>query len=548
MRHVIKKQVFEIAASEQEDRFSLHQEASRYYYNQVLPALEKIFDKISNDTDVLLIDKLEIDLGRITWKADLKTIIVDNLFIKLKKEFEDLTEHSVQSTPDNTFTQTSSPEKPGIKKIPIPVNACEQWLYYMQHGVLPWNVSAVSEDWITRVFETLATDYRMVSALRQLITQNEKAVVRIILEHNNELFIQLIEILTAHEQKSLPQFIKELKVIERSLKATQTTLSEKKNRRKSVAIHTSVLTLAAATTGKLSSQQIAVQLIETNTKIHELPVLHLEHIKKKLSLLKTFIETIIEKNKEQKNYNTKEQAFKNKTETKKKNSIPPHEEPFAGNTNEAANKNEVSATAPEREKKFSVTENKSNNQTEQEKKIQPAITSEKSILLEEGIFVQYAGLILLNPFFKFLFKNTFLVEENNFISRETQEKAILLLQYIATGSITYEEYQLAVPKIICGWPLEEPLTLQETLSVTEMKEADDLAKAAIVQWAILKNTSITGLREGFLQRSGKVFLKNNTIYFQIEKNTIDILLDSLPWNLSIMRLPWLKELINVEWR
>jgi hypothetical protein len=81
-----------------------------------------------------------------------------------------------------------------------------------------------------------------------------------------------------------------------------------------------------------------------------------------------------------------------------------------------------------------------------------------------------------------------------------------------------------------------------------LQEAGDLLAAAIAQWSILKNTSVEGLREGFLQRGGKLFSKNGNLWLQVEKNAIDILLDYLPWNLGIIKLPWLKDVLRVEWR
>jgi hypothetical protein len=75
-----------------------------------------------------------------------------------------------------------------------------------------------------------------------------------------------------------------------------------------------------------------------------------------------------------------------------------------------------------------------------------------------------------------------------------------------------------------------------------------MMRAVIAQWSILKSTSPDGLRQGFLQRGGKLQTKNEQLYIEIEKNTIDVLLDHLPWNLSLIRLPWSGQIIRVEWR
>ena len=166
---------------------------------------------------------------------------------------------------------------------------------------------------------------------------------------------------------------------------------------------------------------------------------------------------------------------------------------------------------------------------------------------EEGVFAPHAGLILLHPFLKSFFSHTHLIEAGKFINIEMREKAIWLLHFIATGKEEAEEYQLTVPKIICGYGLEQsPGTIE--LTETDKKEAEDLMVAVIDQWSILKNTSADGLREGFLQRSGKMYYKNDNLCFAVEPHAIDVLLDQLPWNLSMVKLPWIKELIRVEWR
>jgi hypothetical protein len=42
--------------------------------------------------------------------------------------------------------------------------------------------------------------------------------------------------------------------------------------------------------------------------------------------------------------------------------------------------------------------------------------------------------------------------------------------------------------------------------------------------------------------------KNGESLIRVEKNSIDILLDYLPWSLSMIMLPWRNELLRVDWR
>jgi Contractile injection system tape measure protein len=167
---------------------------------------------------------------------------------------------------------------------------------------------------------------------------------------------------------------------------------------------------------------------------------------------------------------------------------------------------------------------------------------------EEGIFVQYAGLVLLHPFLHSFFKKLQLVKVAEFVSTDAHQKAVFMVHYLATGSMQAEEYELVIPKLLCAYSFDETMPKHIELNEQEMAEANNLLEAAIAQWEILKNTSAAGLREGFLQRNGKLYSKNDNLYLQMETNSIDIVLDYLPWNLSMIKLPWMKELLRVEWR
>ncbi|OQP60575.1 hypothetical protein A3860_32695 [Niastella vici] len=169
--------------------------------------------------------------------------------------------------------------------------------------------------------------------------------------------------------------------------------------------------------------------------------------------------------------------------------------------------------------------------------------------LQEGIFCAFAGVVLLHPFFKHLFNHLSLLENGLFINEAAKAKAVLLIYYAATGNTNPKDHELAVAKTLCGMPLWEVLEAGAyALTEPEKEETGNMLHAAIAQWTIINNTSAAGLREGFLSRPGKLFLEQTTITFTLETSGIDVLLDHLPWNLSIIKFPWLNQLIRVEWR
>jgi hypothetical protein len=167
---------------------------------------------------------------------------------------------------------------------------------------------------------------------------------------------------------------------------------------------------------------------------------------------------------------------------------------------------------------------------------------------EEGIFIVNAGIVLLHPFLKSLFSRLLLIKDNSFVDEPAQETSLYLLHYVGTGKLEAEEFELVLAKILCAWPVEKPVKSGITLIPAYTAEADQMMEAAIEQFSILKNTSVAGLREGFLQRPGKLFSKDGDIRLRVEKSSIDLLLDYLPWNLGIIVLPWMKDILRVEWR
>ena len=62
----------------------------------------------------------------------------------------------------------------------------------------------------------------------------------------------------------------------------------------------------------------------------------------------------------------------------------------------------------------------------------------------------------------------------------------------------------------------------------------------IEQWRILKKTSVDGFRESFLQREGRLSLQENGWSLKVARASYDVLLDQLPWGISVVLLPWMK--------
>ena len=171
----------------------------------------------------------------------------------------------------------------------------------------------------------------------------------------------------------------------------------------------------------------------------------------------------------------------------------------------------------------------------------------KDDITSEEIYINNAGLVLLHPFLEVLFEHLGLTLQDKWIDSSSHQKAVLVSEFLVTGSTDFEEFNLVLNKILCGIDPDE-------IVVTEMRpeneitsECEDLLNEVITHWKALKNTSIDGLRETFLQRNGKLSKVENGWLLQVEQKTVDVLISSLPWGFGIVKLPWMNEMVFVEW-
>jgi hypothetical protein len=161
--------------------------------------------------------------------------------------------------------------------------------------------------------------------------------------------------------------------------------------------------------------------------------------------------------------------------------------------------------------------------------------------------VKHAGIILLGAFLNAFFTNLNLLNGAEWKSKETQYRAVHLLKFLSTGEQRNPEFNLTLEKILCGLNTDESLPVDIVLTDAEMSEAQGLLESVIEHWSILKNTSVNGLRESFLKRDGLIMKKEMDWLLQVERKTLDVLIDSIPWGYSTLHFPWMEQKILVEW-
>lgn len=91
-------------------------------------------------------------------------------------------------------------------------------------------------------------------------------------------------------------------------------------------------------------------------------------------------------------------------------------------------------------------------------------------------------------------------------------------------------------------PLEETV-----LSKSEMDQAEGLLVGMKSYWTNINNASLEAVQETFLQREGVLEFGEDSNRLSIAKTGVDVLLDSLPWSIGIIRLPWMDNSLEVNW-
>lgn len=490
MRHLIKKQIIELSLDKRVNYYHVQQQVSDRFWNDIVPLMEKSFDAISSEDEVMEIDKFELDLGVVSEK-----MIGDESWMEeIRKKIEEKI---------IAITNPASPQY-AVRISDRRLGVIGQWQYYMVHGFLPWNSGQMDDRWHQEVLEALAIDFESYQKFKEKILQDSSFLKRIVTQHQDSFLQKLTEITAAKKQELFTEYIDELLLLNRHLqKRKKITLTESDQELRN-RLWQNILRWASGSNqdpGRLISALIRFFVGEKMVTAKIPPVIA-EKLPRILPLVNRYSKELkIRIKKEKINIETVVQSLN-----------------ISDKIEDAIGKRE----------QFSEYNGKA--------------------LYEEGIFIVNAGTVLLHPFLKTLFDRLKLIQGSDFINEHAKETCLYLIHYLGTGRVEAKEFELTLAKLLCGYPLEMPVGPAEELKTEYIIEADGLLEAAIAQWEILQNTSVSGLREGFLQRPGMLFSKNGDFYLRIEKSSIDVLLDYLPWNLGMIMLPWMKDILRVEWR
>ncbi|MFN6253034.1 MAG: contractile injection system tape measure protein [Acetobacteraceae bacterium] len=169
-----------------------------------------------------------------------------------------------------------------------------------------------------------------------------------------------------------------------------------------------------------------------------------------------------------------------------------------------------------------------------------------------NLFVGNAGLVLLNPFLPTLFDRLGVLTQDEagrqrIEGLETASRAVHLLQYLVDGRLDRGEPELVLNKLLCGLPTALPVLRAIEPSREDLAICDGLLRAVIDNWPVLRNTSPEGLQETFLMREGRLRHGDAKWTLRVQRKTLDVLTDQIPWSFAVVYHSWMTDPIHVTW-
>lgn len=173
-------------------------------------------------------------------------------------------------------------------------------------------------------------------------------------------------------------------------------------------------------------------------------------------------------------------------------------------------------------------------------------TVNEDVSSNDGQYIQNAGLVLIHPFIKTLFEHCDLLHPKS-QQLLNPELGVHLLHYIATGKTNAPEYDMVFEKFLCNIPLSQTINRHIKLSRKHKAQANKVIESVQHNWNPMKTSSVALLRNEFFQRSGKLVVTDHDYSLTVERKTQDILLDKLTWGIGLIKLPWQKKFLFVNW-
>ncbi|MBS0029996.1 contractile injection system tape measure protein [Chitinophaga sp. 22321] len=170
---------------------------------------------------------------------------------------------------------------------------------------------------------------------------------------------------------------------------------------------------------------------------------------------------------------------------------------------------------------------------------------ELSAQLQNGLFVENAGLVLLWMECARLFRTLGYVVERQFTDEVAQQRAILLLHYICYGpDVLGSEEDWLLNKLLCGWPPEIPVDPALAPDDAAQQAAREMLAAYLDTWRKDRKFSAAWFSTAFLQREGVLLRRADGAWvLEVSARTEDVLISKV----SMVKYAWMPQILYVRW-
>jgi len=490
-RHIIQKQVLEFRWASPEKGRAVLDDLNEKFENEVRPGIERVFERLDREGQVIRLEKVELDIGNITrdqYEQGLGDLISEKLYECL--------ESRISLPQDGTV-----PSDDDAEVITIPASDTDAVIFFLEMGYFPWwSPFNTKKELAGKISYLVKTGGETFGESMAEVLADSNASGRLITSIPSALLDELIQFIYPKVRFSpsiLIEGILHSAGISRNLKgishfdrgyATMLALLSAEAK-----IETKDLILKLTVEMKPEPPEKAEPLVELLKKLKRWLQ---EKDKEKTSELMDVVGSLIQ------------EIRSRKIEMK--------------------------------ELMEEVTEKKEIRQQDDREKEKVAKDHEKTMITN-------SGLVLLWPYLEKLFGELKYLKEKRFKSDRDINRALLLLNSLVYGDEEREEHSMVLNKILCGVGTDFQLDLEMNLRKKEREEGEKMLKQFITHWKKLKSTSPDGLREAFLRREGSLEPQEGNWKLTVERKSIDVLMGALPFQVSMIKLPWMSNMIYVEW-
>ena len=140
-------------------------------------------------------------------------------------------------------------------------------------------------------------------------------------------------------------------------------------------------------------------------------------------------------------------------------------------------------------------------------------------LKDHGVSIDNAGLVIIAVYLPMLFNRLGYLSDDrrDFKSKECQVKAIFVSQCFVTDEKEIPESELFLNKVLTGYDKSpEPLPRSCDLTENELEIMEQLKKAVLMNWDMMRHTSWEGFQKTFIQRKGMLKMEEDNWMLTVE--------------------------------